>query len=323
MPDKLPDLNCPVRDIARRDYVRLLEDETIGEALTRLRSCDLGERIVYFYVTDAAGRLSGVVPTRRLLLSEPTRRVGEVMIHPVVSVQESDSIGQALESVMNRKLLALPVVDRDNRLAGVLDVTAFTQTLVDLERREAAEDVFQLVGVQVEFEKGRNLWRVLGSRFPWLLCNIASGLAAALIAQFFDHALRAVVAVAFFVPLVLTLAESIAMQSVTMSVQGVSVADRQGRVLREMSVGTALGITSGIIVAVLGIAWLKLVTLATVVASAIVIAGAIGAALGYFVPRLVHHWELDPKIASGPAVLALTDVATVTCYFGLAALLLT
>ena len=114
----LPNLNTPVREIARPDPVRLLETETISQALTRLRHEELGERIIYFYVTDYDGKLVGVVPTRRLLLFDPATMVGKVMVHPVFSIAGSEPFGYALEMLTARRLLALPVLDDDGRLKG-------------------------------------------------------------------------------------------------------------------------------------------------------------------------------------------------------------
>lgn len=142
--------------MARPDVVRLLETETISEALSRLRGEQVGERIVYFYVTDSTGQLVGVVPTRRLILSDPSTLVGDVMIHPAVAVRESEPFGNALQTITERRLLALPVVDESGRLKGVLDVTAFTDTLVDLERRESADELFQLAGVRIVQERSRS-----------------------------------------------------------------------------------------------------------------------------------------------------------------------
>src|SRR5579871_1228770 len=106
--------------MARPDPVRLLETETVSEALSRLKGEPLGERIVYFYVTEPAGKLVGVVPTRRLLLSDGAKLVREVMVQPVDSVRETDSIGNALQLLADRRLLALPVLDEAGRLSGVL-----------------------------------------------------------------------------------------------------------------------------------------------------------------------------------------------------------
>ncbi|MBS1859895.1 MAG: magnesium transporter [Acidobacteria bacterium] len=326
-PISLPELNTPVRDVARPDPVRLLEGETVAEALARLRGEAIGERIVYFYVTNAAGRLAGVVPTRRLLLSDPAAAIGEIMVRPVVSVGETEPLGHALEAITARRLLALPVVDAEGRLVGVLDVSILTRTMVDLERRESVDEIFQMVGLHVGEERTRTLGWALRNRFPWLLMNIGSGILAALIADLFEGALQAVVAVAFFIPLVLTLAESAAMQTVTMSLQTIQVTkrrggDQAGRMFGELRVGLLLGGISGAIVAALGLAWLGLPRLIATVGCAILVATGAGAAFGYVVPRAVHRLRLDPKIASGPAVLALTDVAAIFLYLGLAALVL-
>jgi magnesium transporter len=324
-PVNLPDLGTPVRDMARSDVVRLLENETISQALARFRSEEVGERIVYFYVTDDAGRLVGVVPTRRLILSDPSRLVGDVMIHPAVAVRESEPFGNALQTITERRLLALPVVDDAGRLTGVLDVAALTQTLVDLERREAADELFQLAGIHIEQERSRSELWILKRRLPWLLFNVCSGIGAAFISEAFDGLLRLVVVIAFFVPLVLTLAESVAMQSVTMSLNQLQVTRRvrgAGGVLREMRAGVLLGIACGAIVSVIGLVWMRSLTVAGVMAGATVLAGAIGATFGFFVPRMVRRWKLNPTIASGPVTLALTDLAALTCYFGLSSLVL-
>ena len=109
------------------------------------------------------------------------------------------------------------------------------------------------------------------------------------------------------------------MQTVTMSLASLRA---RSSAVREMGVGLLLGLVSGAVVGLFGSVWLGALPLAAVVAVSILMAAAIGAALGHFVPRLVHRLKLDPKIASGPAVLALTDVAALSCYFGLAALVL-
>src|SRR5262245_58174325 len=206
----LRDLKRPVHEIARPDPVRLREWETVAHALARLRDAVIEERIVYFYATDRDGRLVGVVPTRRLLLSEPATLVSTIMVEPVLSVGASAPLGDALEILLEKRLLAVPVVDEKHRLCGVLDLSAFNETLASVEGHQTAEAMFQIIGVQIRQEEERNILRQFRKRFPWLMCNIASGFAAAFIVKVFEAALHAVAALAFFVPLVLTLAESIA-----------------------------------------------------------------------------------------------------------------
>jgi magnesium transporter len=303
----------------------MLRSETVSQALRRLRGEGIGERVVYFYVTDLDGKLVGVVPTRRLLLSNPSTPVGEIMVQPVVSIDERQAFGEALETLTARRLLALPIVDDAGKLKGVLDVSTFTQTILDLERRETADEIFQLAGIHIEQERGRSLKWVMGNRFPWLLANIASGLVAAVISNAYGYLLESVVALAFFVPLLLTIAESVAMQSVTLSLAGLIAAGRapnRQTVFQETQAGLLLGAASGAVVGSIGVLWLKLYLVAAVVAAGIVAAGAIGAILGYSIPRLVHHWRLNPSVASGPVALAFADVAALACYFGIAAAVL-
>jgi magnesium transporter len=321
---RLPDLAIPVREIARGDVVRLDASDTVGRALEGLRSEALGERIIYFYVTDSDRRLTGVVPTRRLLLSDPALPVSAIMIQPVTAVRQSEPFRRAVELMTEKHYLALPVVDAENRLTGVVDIGNYTGEIVDWERREAAEEIFQLAGVHIEQEKSRGTLGVVRSRFPWLLCNLVSGLLAALISQQFDDLLCAVVALAFFVPLVLTLSESIAMQSVAMSLTQVEVAAGliRNSARREVRVGFLSGAISGGLAGMIGLLWLHQDAVAWVVAGGIVLAGAAGAGWGYFIPRLVRRWRLDPQIASGPAVLAVTDITALLSYFGLAWLVL-
>jgi magnesium transporter len=326
-PAHIPDLNSPVREVERTEPVRLLETETVSQAMARMRRESIGERIIYFYVTTPDGRLAGVVPTRRLILSAPDILIRDIMVGPAVYVSEDDTFRHALEIINSRRLLALPVVDGAGRLSGVLDASAFAKGLVDLERRETADEFFQIVGLRIEEEKRRSVMGVFAKRFPWLLLNVASGLVAAWVSGLFDQALKAVVAVAFFIPMILTLAESVAMQTVAISLMAVRApsggrSPERRRVFREMRVGLLLGFTSGAVVGLIALGWLRLPHLAAVIAAAVFAAGGIGASLGYVVPLAVRRLRLDPKIASGPAVLALTDIATIYCYLQMASVAL-
>ena len=143
----LPDINAPVWEAASPATIWLREIETVHETLSRLRRQATSDRVVYFYVTDPSDRLVGVVPARRLLFSDPATLVGEIMVHPVFSVTQSEPFGCALALLTEQRLLALPVVDEAGRLTGIVDVSAVTQRLFEMERREAADELFQMVGL--------------------------------------------------------------------------------------------------------------------------------------------------------------------------------
>ena len=122
----------------------------------------------------------------------------------------------ASEYFASRKLLAFPVIHDNGELVGVVDVSLFTSEVIDLARR-TYDDIFQLMGVHATAL--RTPWTAFVDRFPWLLSNIAGGLLCAVIASQFEVLLDHIVILALFIPIVLALAESVSMQSATLTLQ--------------------------------------------------------------------------------------------------------
>jgi magnesium transporter len=317
-PEAHRDLDRPVSELAHVDYMQLFDWETVGESLERIRAERLGERIVYFYAVAKGDKLVGVVPARRLINNTPETLIHDILISPAVSVPEHATLREAFQMMAGRKLLAVPLVDAQNRISGVIDVRHYSEEAVDFERREASDRMFQILGFHVE-DAQHGMWPAFRSRFPWMLCNIASGLAAAAITGAYSGVLRNTVALAFFFSVVLGIAESVSMQSVSIGLQSL---DRQVRWFREMRMGPILGLAAGVLVGLVGWAAIGMPLIGMILAASILMGATAGACLGLQLPRLVHRWKLDPKIASGPAVLALTDVFTLTAYLALASWLL-
>jgi magnesium transporter len=313
------ELDKPLTELAHVYYVQLFDHETVAQSIERIREATSGDRIAYFYATTKEDLLVGVVPARRLLVSTPETLISAIMISPVVTIPETATLGQALELLANRRLMAVPIVDEENHLNGVIDLEHYTRDAIDLEKREAAETVFQLVGFHMENQKA-GVWTQFKGRFPWLLCNIVSGLTAAAITGAFDELLRKAVALAFFFPLVLGLAESISMVAATLGIQQMHHPSKG--IWREFKIAPLLGAAAGLLVGIAEFCWLKSWLVGVVLATSILVGALIGTLLGLFLPRLVHRWNLDPKIASGPAVLAITDILTLSSYLGLAAWIL-
>ena len=311
-------LDRPVSELAHVDYMHLFDWETVGASLDRIRAEKLGERIVYFYAVAKGDKLVGVVPARRLIINTPETLIRDILISPAVSVPEHATLREAFQIMAGRKLLAVPLIDDENRISGVIDVRHYSEEALDAERREEAERMFQILGFHIEDTK-HGIWPAFRSRFPWMLCNIASGLVVAAISSAYSGVLQATVALAFFFSLVLGIAESVSMQSVSIGLQSL---EGQVHTLRELRMGPILGLAAGLLVGVVG--WESMgLPLIGIILAVSVLAGATGGAfLGLQLPRLVHRWKLDPKIASGPAVLALTDIVTLTAYLTLASWLL-
>ena len=213
------ELDRPVLTHLRRDFVALRANQTVAAALEHLRCQNLGERVVYFYVVDEDDKLVGVLPTRRLLMGAAEARIDAIMQRGVISVPHSASLLLACELFVMHRLLAFPVVDDNERLLGIVDVSLFTDQVFDLSERQSADDLFQLIGVRLAQSRSQPPWVSFRQRFPWLLCNVVGGIACALIAGLYETFLNSVIVLALFIPIVLTLAESVSMQSMTLTLQ--------------------------------------------------------------------------------------------------------
>lgn len=122
-------LDKPVTQRMRQDYASLRTEQTVGAALDELRRHPPGGRIIYFYVVDAEGRLRGVVPTRRLILSPPEARIAEIMVAKLTAIPATASVMEACEFFILHRLLAFPVVDEAGRLVGIVDIDLYTDEL--------------------------------------------------------------------------------------------------------------------------------------------------------------------------------------------------
>ncbi len=320
-------LNDNVLLHARHDFVRILLSQTVGEALASVRQDPIGGRIVYFYVVDDDNRLQGVVPTRRLLLNHDPTPVRSIMVSSVITLPTSATLLDACELFTLHRLLAFPIVDADRHLAGVVDVELYTQEISDLARREESDDLFQLIGLRMAALQKASLGKLYRSRFPWLLCNLAGGTACALLVGSFQAVLEQVVVLALFIPLVLTLAESVSIQSLTLCLQShagnrIPVQAVLRNVLREIPVALALGASCGGLVALVALLWKGEMAAAASIWLSICASVMLAALIGRVVPMFIRFVQRDPKVASGPIVLALTDLATLFSYLGLATWLL-
>jgi magnesium transporter len=311
----------------RADFARLALDQTVGEAIAAARAAPPEGRIIYFYVLDAEGRLAGVVPTRRLLLSPDATPIRDVMVTRVVTIPAAATVLDACEFFMLHKLLAFPVVDEERRMLGIVDVDLYTTELADVDRREELDDLFQLIGVHFEDSQVRSPVAAFRSRFPWLLANIAGGIMAAFLSGLFQAELEKAVALALFVPVVLALAESVAIQSVSIALQRLhgrrpSLAAIVGAVRHESLTGVMLGAASAVAVALVALAWLGQPTVALALLGGITGGVICAAVIGVAMPNLLRLFAREPQVAAGPVALAATDMVTLVIYFSLARQLL-
>jgi magnesium transporter len=290
-------------------------------------------RVIYFYVTDADDRLLGVVPTRRLLLSAPDARIADVMIRGAVAIPADATLLEACEFFTLHRFLAFPVVGPDRKLIGVVDVELYTDELAELGDNEGhhppglRDEVFQLIGVHLTEAAAGQPVKAAAGRFPWLLCNIGGGLMAAFLSGMFDDVLTLKgAAYALFIPVVLALSESVAIQSVTLALEGLrsgkkSLGKLARRGLAEGGVGLLLGAGSAAVIAGVAAVWLQDPAVAVVLLVTIGLGVTAAALIGFTVPTVLHLLNKNPGVAAGPVALAAADLLTLLMYFNLGRLI--
>lgn len=317
------DLSKQVKDFVVPSHTVMRLDQTVDDVLKILREHKIEEKIIYLYAVDKHFRLKGIVSTRSLILSAPTRTVQEIMEHDLISISAKQTMKDALETLTKHRLLAVPVVDEDTHLMGMIEIQLFLEGAMNIYHKKNPTDIFHILGVAIEEGKMQSAWSSFRIRMPWLCCNLVGGTACAIISHHFELILAKVLLLAMFIPLVLTLSEAISMQSMSYSIQNANPKEISWksiiqRVFHEGKMVILIAITCGFVVGGLSLFWgggtAPALTLLFGVGFSVLTAASLGAAI----PLLLHLKKFDPKLAAGPIVLMFVDVLTTTIYLALA-----
>lgn len=308
------------------EYISLRSTMTVEQAMSHIRKVGRdAETVAYLYVIDAKGRLAGVVSVRELLLADPQTPIAEIMSENVVSVPATMHQEAVAQVVAQYDFVAVPVVDRHKRLVGIITV----DDLVDVLQEEATEDIQKLGGSEPLTESYflTPVTKLVRKRIGWILILFLAEAYTGTVLRYFESTLAEVVALSFFIPLLIGTGGNTGSQVVATLVRGLAVGDVTykdlGRVLlRELSVGLMIGLVMG------GATLLRAYTLgvgaelgAVVGLTALFIviwASAIAAIL----PLVLHRLRVDPAIVSGPFITTLVDGTGLFIYFTIARLLL-
>ena len=308
-----------VRGHMVESVLRARPDETVRAALARLAAeKPVCAELVLVVARD--GRLRGVVPIARLFSASESTSLDELRAKDLPTVHPDTDQERAASLALHHGVDALPVVDAAGQALGVMPAQALMQVL----RREHVEDLHRLAGIEREASQARHAiedppLRRVRHRLPWLLVGLAgSALATAAMASF-ESTLARKLAVAFFVPGIVYLADAIGTQSEAIAVRGLSLT-RAGiaRLLAgELRTGMLLGALLGS-ASFLPVWWIFAdARLAGAVASSIFAAGTVAAALGIALPWWLARRGRDPALGSGPLATVIQDVVTVLVYLGI------
>jgi magnesium transporter len=294
--------------------------ERVGEVVERLRRRGTGHG-GSLYVIDSEGRLLGVTSAFDLLLADRDAPLSGCMKQAAASAHPEEHQERVALRAIRHGLDEMPVVDASGRLLGVVPAAA----LLAILHEEHTEDLHRLAGIRREEGRARSaleepLGRQARDRLPWLVVGLAGSALATFVMARFEAALEARVALAFFVPGIVYLADAIGTQTEAIVVRGLSLSHLPLRTLfgHELRAGVLIGFVLGALV--LPAVWLTFgdFRLALVVASALLAAGTAASTLGLLLPWILARLGTDPAFGSGPVATVIQDVLSLLIYLGLA-----
>jgi magnesium transporter len=299
----------------------LSEDMTAGEAITALQGSRDVEMVFYLYVIDARRHLVGVVSLRRLLLVPPPTPLKRIMTTDLISVRADMDQEEVARQVASYNLLAIPVVDEENKLVGVITV----DDVIDVIKDEATEDVYRLAGVTGDDRVFTKPTESLRKRLPWLFVNLVTAFLAVGVVSRFEGTIAVATALAVFMPVVAGMGGNAATQTLTVIVRGIALGEltwgnTRKALVKEAAVGIVNGVSCGAIAAL--IAWLTYgnYTLGLILGLAMIINMFVAAVAGTLIPLALRAMKIDPALASSVFITTLTDVFGFLSFLGLGAL---
>lgn len=301
----------------------LSEDLTAGEAITALQNARDVEMVFYLYAVDARRHLVGVVSLRRLLLVPPDTPLKRIMTTEVHSAQVGTDQEEVARQVASYNLLALPVVDAENKLVGVVTV----DDVIDVIKDEATEDVYRLAGLAAHDGVQTPPVESFRRRLPWLGINLVTAFVAASVVSLFEETISQWVALAVLMPVVAGMGGNAATQTLAVIVRGLALdeltwGNARSALLKEVLIGLANGVVLGA-VAALG-AWVLAgePVLGVILGLAMIVNLGVAAVAGTLIPLGLRALRVDPALASSVFITTLTDVFGFLSFLGLAYLFL-
>jgi len=313
------------------EYVAIREDITAAMAIEVLRdTAPDAETVYYVYVINLLNQLVGVISLRELIIANPQSYIRDIMRRNVISVPVRMDQEEVARIVSKYDFLAVPVVDNDKALIGIITF----DDVIDVIHEEATEDLYRLAGAAGEDEEDEEdeffarIKSSLKARLPWLFITMLGGLISGQILSRFSGQISAVVALAFFIPLLTGMGGNVGTQSSTVTVRGIAtgqikIDDIYRVILREALVGLAIGAVLGLIVGIIASLWQNKPMLGVVVGLAMIGNMFTAATMGTIVPLFFRRVGIDPAVASAPFISTAIDITGLVIYSTLATILIT
>lgn len=346
LPDKTVDALLPLmaqaeRDEAKRllqynedsagaimttEYAALPISYTSSEALQYLQKiAPQSETIYYLYIIDESKVLQGHLSLKNLILAYPYERIQDIMKKDVISVKATSDKEDAAKLLAKYDLVAIPVIDEEKKLVGIITI----DDAIDVVVEEQTEDIHRMGGIEpIETPYLKTpFWSLARNRGLWLFILFFSVLLTVGVLKHFQHTLEAAVALAYFIPLIISSGGNTGSQSVTLITRALAIGDVQAKdfkkvIVRETLMGGVLGTLLGLIG--FGCAFMMGTSLGVCWSVSIAIFGVVlsGSLIGGILPIVLDKMGLDPAIMSSPLVASIVDVIGILIYFNIAKIFL-
>jgi magnesium transporter len=306
--------------IMTTDFLSLPETTTAQKAVDKVRKASATEMIFYVYVTDEERRLSGVLSLRQLVTASDEALLSDMMIRDVHKVHVTTDQEEVARLVSRYNLLAIPVVDHNDVLVGIITV----DDVIDVLREEATEDILKMAGASGDEISSFSVVRSTRVRLPWLFASWIGGVIAMRIIDGFEGHFREHItmfaSLTAFIPIIMGMGGNIGTQSLSITVRGLATGRIDPKLLwralfKEIRVGLLLGLAYGALLALVGGILNSNLTLGVVVGVAMCANMTIAALVGTFLPLIAVKSNIDPAVASGPFVTTSIDILGITLYF--------
>ena len=308
------------------EYAALPAEITVRTALERLRlQAPNKETIYYIYITDTQRQLRGIISLRDLIMAKPDMPLSRVMMDQVIAVPHDMDVAEVAQLIAKYDFLAVPVVDGDQRLVGIITV----DDVIDIIRAENTED-FQLISAVVPFEEQyfrRPLKKLFWNRFLWLAVLLFTSLLSTYVMELNADVMQQMVALAFFIPMVIGTCGNAGTQSSTMVVRSLALGEIQPNDFlkvfrRELVMGLALGLALAAMTYFRVFLQDQDVMLACIVATALLGTLLTANLVGALIPLVLKRLRLDPALTAGPFIATVIDAVGILIYFQIAIVLM-
>ncbi len=302
------------------DFVALNETATVNDALTRLRRLSsVGQNVNYVYVIDKASHLKGVLVMRDLVLAPGSTPLSEVMLTNLIKVYTDDELDDVADTLIEKKLLAVPVVNDAEQIKGII---VATQLVKDLQE-EGFEDAQKMFGAGSDEHASSGVGYTIRQRLPWLQVNLLTAFAAAAVVGAFDGIIAQYTILAAFLPVVAGQGGNAGAQALAVMLRAIALGEIDVRKPRRVLVkeamvgllnGIVVGITAGLVAGFFG----DNVALGLVVALAMIINLLIAGIAGATIPMVMERLGQDPAQSSNIILTTVTDIIGFAAFLGLA-----